>query len=190
MNGRRPPAKFVGALAAIIAAVEGAFLLARKTVQAAPPTVVSLAKEVIDLLIAMAHGIGAIIEKLDEVIDAIKGIPGGGVGAGFPPNADSFIAQFVPCPFPQPQSYRLPPLDIPTGMTLQLYARNPLGANAGIVWVSPTEPGAGQPTQAWPLLPGLTLGLTVKNANSIYISATVANEGVYIAVEQNRIGGG
>lgn len=182
---RRPPAKFVGALAAIIAAVEGAILLGRKTAQAAPTAVVGLTKEVIDLLIAMAGGIGSIIEKLDEVIAAIKALTLGG-GLGYPLNADTFVAQFVPCPFPQPQTYHLPPLDIPTGMTLQLLARNPLGVNVGIIWVSPTEPGAGQPTQSWPLIPGATLGLTVKNAGSVYISATVAGEGIYIAVEQNK----
>ena len=185
MSGERKPAKFIGALASIIAAVEGAIILTRKVAQAAPITVVSLAKEVMDLLVAMAQGIGSIIEKLDEIIDAIKSIPGG-AGAGYPPNADTFVAQFVACPFPLPQTYHLPPLAIPTGMTLQILARNPLGVNVGIIWVSPTEPGAAQPTQSWPLIPGATLGLTVKNANSVYISATIANEGVFITVEQNK----
>jgi len=185
---QRKPARFVGALAAIIAAVEGAILLGQKTVQAAPATVVSLAQDAMDLLIAMAQGIGSIIEKLDEIVTAIKSIPGGegAPGAGYPPNADTFVAQFIPCPFVQPQAYHLPPLDIPTGMTLQLLARNPIGVNVGIIWVSPTEPGAGQPTQSWPLTPGATLGLTLKNAGSVYISATIANEGVYISVEQNK----
>lgn len=193
---QRKPAKFIGALAAIIAAVEGAFLLMRKTVQAAPPTIVGLTKEVMDLLSAMAQGIGAIIEKLDlldviiqkldEVIAAIKNIAPGGAGAGFPPNTDTFAAQFVACPFPQPQSYPLSNIEIPDGFEIELLARNPNGVNTGIVYVSPTQPGASGNSQAWPLLPNATLRYAVKNANSIFIGATVGGEGVYFTVEQRR----
>ena len=184
VNRDRParPRFFIGAAAAIVAAVEGAFLLARKA-QAAVATVVGLSKEVMDLLSAIAQGVGSTLEKLDDILDAL---PGGPEAAVYPPNADTFVTQFVACPFPQPKAYRLPAFDIPTDMTLQLLARNPIGVNVGIIWVSPTEPGAGQPTQSWPLISNATLGLRVKNASSVYISATVANEGVFISVEQNK----
>ena len=193
---QRKPAKFIGALAAIVAAIEGAVLLTRKTAQAAPITVVSLAKEAMDLLIAMAQGIGAIVEKLDlldviigkldEAITAIKGIAPGGGGAGFPLNTETFVAQFLGCAVAQPQSYPLPNLDIPDGFEIELLARNPNGANTGIIYVSSTQPGAGGNTQAWPLLPNATIRYGVKNANCIFIGATVARDGVYFTVEQRR----
>lgn len=184
MVSQRKPAKFVGALAAIVAAIEGAILLTRKTVQAAPITVVSLAKEVMDLLAAMAQGIGSILEKLDEIVVALQSIaPGGG---GYPENADGITATFVGCPFPQPQSFQLPSIVVPKGMELELLARNPAGVNVGIIWVSGTSVGAGGAVQARPLIPGATVSYKVKNANSLYIGATIANEGVYISVEQNK----
>lgn len=183
MADQRKPARFIGALAAIVAAVEGAILLSRKTAQAAPITVVSLAKEVMDLLVAIALGVGGILEKLQEILDAIKGTaPGAG---GYPDNANGITSTFVPCPFPQPQSFPLPSIAIPKGMHLDILARNPTGINAGIIWVSGTSMGAGGQMQARPLLPNATIAYKVKNANSIYIGATIANEGVYITVEQD-----
>jgi len=193
---QRKPAKFIGALAAIVAAIEGALLLTRKTAEAAPITVVSLAKEAMDLLIAMAEGVGAILEKLDlldviidkldDIITAIKGIPGGGGGPGFPLNTETFGAQYINCPVAQPQSYPLPNIDIPDGFEIELLARNPAGANTGIIYVSPTQPGASGNIQAWPLLPNATIRLGVKNASSIFIGSTVPGEGIYFAVEQRR----
>ena len=193
VNKNRParPRFFITALAAIAVAVEGAILLSRK-IPSAVSTVVGLSKEVMDLLSSIAQGTGAIIEKLDDIIDAIYAIEPGAPGTpsadGYPENADGITATFVACPFVQPQSFRLPSIVIPKGMQLDILARNPVGVNTGIIWVSGTEVGARGNTQARPLIPNATIGYRVKNANSIWIGATVASEGVYVSVEQS--GGG
>jgi len=186
VNKNRParPRFFITALAAIAAAVEGALLLSRKA-QAVVVTIVGLSKEVMDLLSGIAQGTGSIIEKLGDILDAIYDIePGAPNSGGYPDNADGITATFVACPFAQPQSVRLPSIVIPKGMQLDILARNPVGVNVGIIWVSGTEVGARGNTQARPLIPGATLGYKVKNANSIWIGSTVAGEGVYVTVEQ------
>jgi len=188
MDNRNRPARprfFITAIAAIAAAIEGALLLSRKT-QATVSTVVGLSKEVMDLLIAIAQGTGSIIEKLDDILDAIQDIEPGAPGSGgYPDNADGITSAFVACPFIQPQSFRLPTIVVPKGMQLDILARNPAGVNTGIIWISGTEVGARGNTQARPLIPGATLGYKVKNANSIWIGSTVAGEGVYVTVEQS-----
>jgi hypothetical protein len=193
MAGEGKPAKagfIVGALALIGGAVGAWWASGRAAAQEAASSIVGLSKEAMDLLAAIASGVGAIIDKLDEILAAIRGIaPGGAGGAGYPPNTDSWTVQFVPCPVGQPQAYRLSNIEIPDGFSLNLVGRNPTGANAGVVWVSPTQEGAmgnAGNTQAWPVAPNGTLQLFVKNANSVYIGAAVAGEGVYLTVEQRR----
>ena len=185
VNRNRParPRFFIAAVAAIVAAVEGALLLSRKA-QAAVETVVGLSEEAMNLLSGIAQGVGSTLEKLDDIIDAIQNIVLG--AGGYPDNADGITATFVACPFPQPQSFQLPSIAIPKGMSLDILARNPTGVNAGIIWVSGTEVGARGNNQARPLIAGATIGYQVKNANSIWIGATVAGDGVYISVEQNK----
>lgn len=175
----RKPVMFVGALAAIAVAIEGAILLARKTGQA----VLSLPKEIVDLISAIAQGVGSIIEKLDAILDAIRNMVTGG-GAGFPPNADGITAVFVSCPFAQPQSFQLPNIQVPQDCNLLILARNPAGVNAGIIYVAPNQVAAGANMQSYPLIANATVAYRVKNANSIWIGATVANDGVYLTVEQ------
>lgn len=191
VNRNRParPRFFITAIAAIAAAVEGALLLSKKAQAAgeAVVTIVGLSEEVMDLLSGIAQGVGSTLEKLDDIIDAIHNIVSGAPGTGgYPDNADGITATFVACPFPQPQSFRLPSIVIPKGMQLDILARNPLGVNAGIIWVSGTEVGAHGQQQARPLIAGATVSYRVKNADSIWIGATIAGEGVYISVEQNR----
>ena len=185
MNGDRArPRFFIGALAAIVAAVEGAFLLTRKQAKAAIITMVELPAEFIALVSSIASGVGSILEKLDELIEAVKNITGG-AGGGYPENANSITSTFVSCPFAQPQTFPLPSIIIPKGMHLDILARNPAGVNTGIIWISGTQTGAGGNMQARPLIPNATVGYAVKNANVIWIGATVAGEGVYITVEQD-----
>lgn len=178
-NGR--PVRFAGAIAAIIVAIEGAILLARKAGQA----IVNLPKEVVDLISAIAQGVGATLEKLDSITDAIKNISIQ-VSTGFPPNADGITSVFVPCTLAQPNTYQLPSIPVPQDCMVVLLGRNPAGANTGIIYVSGTQVGAGTNTSAYPLIPNATVGYKVKNANSIWIGSTVAGEGVYITVEQMK----
>lgn len=187
MQNPQKPARFVGALAAIIAAIEGAILLTKRTAQAAVGPVISLPKEVMDLLSAMAQGIGAILERLDEIIEGIRAIPGGGVSGGYPDNSNAITATFVSCPQAQLVAYQLPSIVIPKGRSLDILARNPGGANTGLIWVSGTQTGAQGTQQSRPLLPGATISYRVKNANCIWISAAVAGEGVYLTVEQDGL---
>jgi hypothetical protein len=175
-NGK--PVKFVGALAAIAVAIEGAVLLGRKAGQA----VLNLPQEVISLISAIAEGVGSTLEKLDAILNAIKSISSGGVG--FPPNGDSILTTYVSCPFAQPQVFQLPSIVVPQNCMLSILARNPAGANAGVIWVSGSQVGAATNTQATPLVPNASLNLKPKNANVIWIGATVANDGVYLTVEQ------
>jgi len=192
MDNRNRPARprfFIGAAAAIVAAVEGALLLGRK-VEAATGPVVHLTQEVMALLSSIAQGVGAILEKLEDIIDAIQGIPGGGGGgaAVHPPNATTIDAQLVSCAFAQPKTFRLPSIDIPDGMELQIKgAPN----NRGIVYVARSETKAASIFTSWPLLPNEAIGYKVKNAQEIWIGAQLApptvpaQEGVYITVEQD-----
>lgn len=186
MNGDKTAR--AGLFISVLDAIGIAVLAARKVAAAAPGAVVQLSKEVMELLISMAEGVGAILSKMDEVIDAIKAIPsggGGGGGGGYPPNADSIASQYVNCPQVLPNASQLPDIPIPTGMQITLLARNGAGAalNAGIIWVSNSQASAGQPFQSYPLTPGATISYAVKNAKSIWIGATIANEGVFITVE-------
>ena len=187
MENRNRPARprfFIGAAAAIIAAVEGALLLSRKALAA---NVVGLSKEVMDLLTAIAQGIGSTLEKLEDILGAIESIPGGIGGQGYPPNTNNMEALFVGCPWAQPKSYRLPSLAVPDGMQLQIKGAP---TNWGVVYVARSEVKAGQPTLAWPLLPNEAIGYAVKNADALWIGAVLAppiiaaQDGVFITVEQ------
>jgi len=184
-NQNRParPRFFIGAAAAIVAAVEGALLLSRKALAA---NVVGLTQEVMDLLIGIAQGVGSTLEKLEDILTAIEGIPGGGA-AVHPPNATSMDAMFVGCAFAQPKAIRLPSIQVPNGFELQIKgAPN----NWGLVYVARSEPKAGSPLNSWPLLPNEAIGYKVKNAQEIWVAAQLAppavpvQEGVYITVEQ------
>jgi hypothetical protein len=175
------------ALAAIFSAV-AAF---KNSAKAAGNAVVSLPEEVLNLWAAIADGIAAILIKLDDIITAIKSIQitGGNGGititGGYPDNNNGITATFVQCPQAQPLSYQLPPIAIPKGRSLDILARNPAGANVGVIWISFSQVGAQGNLQARPLIGNATISYNVKNANAIWIGATVPGEGVYLTVEQD-----
>lgn len=182
------PRRFIGALAAIVAAIEGAILLSRKAEASnedtpssnnqAPPgqKVVQIPQALMDLVIAIAHGIGGIIEAVERLV----------VGEGtFPNNSASFTAIFVPCANAQPDTVRLPDIAVPRGMRVDILARNPGGVNAGVIYLSPTANGAAGNQLSRPLVAGATIQFRVKNVGAIHMGATVAGDGVFITVEAN-----
>jgi hypothetical protein len=178
-NGKTERAAlFTSSVAAIAATVAAVRSRAAKTDSQA----LQLPQSVIDLLSAIAQGVGASLETMDSMLDAIKNISI--TGGGSPPNADGITSLFVACPFVQPQCFQLPAVRVPQDCWLVLLARNPAGANAGIVYVAGSYSGASTTTQAYPLIPNATIAYKVKSADSIWIGATVAGEGVYITVEQ------
>lgn len=168
-----------------LTAIGVAVMAIRSGVKGAAGGVVTLSKEVMDLLAAMAQGIAATLVKLDAILDAIKA-GGGAGGSGFPPNADGIMAQYVNCPQVQPNAYQLPDIPIPHSMALVIEARNPGGVNTGLVFLAGNQPNAGGNNQSAPLIPGATKSYRVKNAKSIWVGAAVGGEGVYITVEQNN----
>jgi len=173
----------VAAVGSTISAIAAAILLARKPVSAAasefPP-------EVLEILSAIAQGEATTIEQMQQIINflAQQGGGGGELGLGYPPNATGISAFFVNCPLAQPNAYNLPSLEIPRGMRVTLLARNPVGVNAGIIYVAKSQVDAGGNTQSYPLPANATISYTITNSNLIWIGATVAGEGVYVTVEQ------
>ncbi len=83
------------------------------------------------------------------------------------------------------RSFHAPDMPVPDGFFLQMIAwpGNPV---ASLVYVSFSDPAARDIGQVWPLLPGATLGLRLKNANVLYFAATVAGCRVNLTAEKRR----
>lgn len=168
---------FLGAGVAIAAAIS----MVRKAPAAVASTIVGLSQNVMDLLAAMAQGVGSIDGKLDEILSKMGS--GGSSGNSYPPNADTIHVIFVNCPNVQPQSYPLPDLQVADGLTVLIEAPT---TNARAVYIGGTQPEAGQTLSAKPLIPGQNIAIPVKNTKTLWVGALSAGDGVYVTAPQRQ----
>lgn len=82
-------------------------------------------------------------------------------------------------------AYVLPDREVPYKMSLVVKA---LPTNAGVIYVAPARADAANINSSYSLIANEAVELEIQNAKHVYISATVAGEGVTCIVEQR--GGG
>jgi hypothetical protein len=163
-------------LAAIAAAA--AWINSRK---AAPPGgEIILPAEFIQLIVAIAASSDSIDNNLLKVINELTHLA---INVqGFPPNA-SGIRSFAKLCAVANQAYQGDDMTVPEGMSL-LIKSYPTNAAASIIRVASSPADATNPNSSWPLLPNEAVGYQVKNANQIYVSATIANSIVIFSAER------
>jgi len=79
------------------------------------------------------------------------------------------------------QGYSLPGYDVPWDKQVVIKA---LPTNAGVIRVGNTRAAAVNPSTGYPLIANEGIGYKIKNTGHIWISATVAAEGIHWTVEQ------
>lgn len=104
------------------------------------------------------------------------------------PNAAFIHAIRIPVPVfnavaPAPRWVRLPDLEVPDGMYLLVKAWS-VNPPLSLVYVAETPANAVNVDLAWPLMPNEVVRWKVKNAEALYVSATVAACWVTISAEQ------
>jgi len=163
--------------AAIAAAL--AWLAGRKA-EAAPPGEITIPPELMELLVSIAQSTDRIDQNILDIINAIASLAIS--TQGWVPNADSMTALRVACPAAN-TPYQLPDIAVPDDMELVLLGW-PL--NPGWIQVGASPAECTNINQSYPLLPGATVGYRVKNAKSLFVSATAGGCFVVATVEQRR----
>jgi len=174
----------LGGAALVTAAIA---LVKNQAARAAPKNgeVFSLDQATMDLLVAMAQTSA----DLEELVNQIRSSLGVGEGVtlqvqGYPPNADGIISGRVLIAAVN-APYQLPDIVIPDDMHIQIKG---WPTNAGIIYVAGLRTSATNINQVWPLLANEAVGYREKNANSIFVSGTVAGDWAVYTVEQRRLG--
>lgn len=163
-------------VAAIAAAL--AWINSRK---AAPPGgELTLPPEFVQLITAIAATTDSIDYNLLKVIDELTHLA---INVqGFPPNAHGTRSFSKVCIVAN-QSYQGDDMAVPEGMSL-LIKSYPTNAAASIIRVASSPSDATNPNSSWPLLPNEAVAYQVKNANLIYVSASIAGSIVIFSVER------
>jgi hypothetical protein len=162
-------------------AIIAAAIAASKKAGAAPPGgQITLPPEFVQLIAAIAASSDDIDSNLLKAIDEISKIA---INVqGFPPNALG-IRSFSKLCVVANQAYQGDDMVVPEGMSL-LIKSYPTNAAASIIRVASSPADATNLNSSWPLLPNEAVGYQVKNANQIYISATIANSIVIFSAER------
>jgi len=77
--------------------------------------------------------------------------------------------------------YQLPPIPIPKNKQLVVKA---LPSNVGWLFLAVQQAQAQSAVVAYPMLPNEAIGLSIKNANSVWVAAQIINDGAALIVEQ------
>jgi hypothetical protein len=164
------------------AAITASALLGRAKAAGAAPG--EFPPEVLQLLSAMAAGMETEIAQLADILAEIRGMSQGG-GQGIVPNADYAISgswDFLAAN----EYFQLPDIYIPDDLeiTVKAYPTNPVGS---LLRVAKSAGECVDRYASYPLMPNESRGYRVKNANALYVSATVAPGcSVTWTVEQRR----
>lgn len=140
--------------------------------------------EVLQLLGAMASGMEIEIAQLADILAEIKGLGPEG-GQGYPPNADYVISgnwDFLVAN----TAFQLPDIVIPDDfeITVKAYPTNPVGS---LLRVAKSAGECVDRYASYPLMPNESRGYRVKNADALFLSASVAPGcSVTWTVEQRR----
>ncbi len=95
-------------------------------------------------------------------------------------NPESFVTGPLICAVAA-QGYNIPPKVIPWDKELVVKA---LSTNAGLIYLANNQVDAALVATAYPMLPNEAIGLSIENADEVWISAQFAGEGVSFIVEQ------
>lgn len=157
------------AIAAVIA------MLRSGKAEAAPG---EIPEELWNLIIAIAASADAIDKDLDEVIEALSK----GAGQGWPPNTNAITAIRVPLGAAN-VGVQMPFMLVPDGMTLFIKA---WALNPGWLQVGGSRAESQNINSSFPLLPSETVWYHVQNADSVWVSPTVAGCFVVLTVEHRK----
>lgn len=165
------------------AAAVGALLLWSRTAKASPTGDIVIPPEIAEVLAAMAADISDIdVNLLPQILEALRNHPSG--GQGYAPNLDyPYTGRYTLAAALTAQ--RLPFVPISDDFSIVLKGWNGNGANT-YIWVARSAADAVNQNAAWPLAAGESIAYRVRNAEEIYVSASVANIAVYWTVEQRR----
>lgn len=148
--------------------------------------------------------LGQTLSFLDEYLKILIGVEnkilvaiqqlsvGGGGGDGtvevvvIPPDVNQLnrptqiASGEVLCPVAN-TGYKLPGYDIPWGCEVVVKA---LSTNLGMIRVANSRASAENPVIGYPLIANEAIGYKIKSSGKIWISSTIANEGVHWTMEQ------
>lgn len=177
-NSAAKAAAGMSTVAAIAAAL--AYINSRKAAPAPPGGELTLPPEFIQLITAIAATSDSIDANLLKVIEELAKLD---INVqGFPANTQGTRSFSELCAVAN-QGYQGDDMAVPEGMSL-LIKSYPTNAAASIVRVASSVSDATNPNSSWPLLPNEAVGYQVKNANQIYVSASIANSIVIFSVER------
>jgi len=178
-NSSAKTALGISTVAAIGAAL--AWVNSRKPAPPAPPGgELTLPPEFVQLIAAIAATSDSIDENLLRVIDEITKIA---INVqGFPANMPG-IRSFAKLCAVANQAYQGDDMVVPEGMSL-LIKSYPTNGAASIVRVASSQADSTNLNSSWPLVPNEAVGYQVKNANQIYVSASIAGSIVIFSAER------
>ena len=163
-----------------VAIIGLALAASKKPAAAAPGGQLTLPPEFVQLIAAILATSDSIDDNLLTAIDEIAKIA---INVqGFPPNALG-IRTFAKLCAVANQAYQGDDMAIPEGMDLIIksYPTNPVGS---LVRVASSQSDATNINSSWPLVPNEGVAYQVKNANEIYVSASVAGCLVIFSAER------
>ena len=171
------------ALAGACIAGLAALLLSRGASAAEPgaPAPEGMDEETWRLVQAIGEGIVEESQKLDAMVNAINNLTismGGQVSVA---NSRTTTQGQVTCPVIG-RGVQLPSRVIPWNRQVVIKA---LPTNVGVISVSETQQSVGSAWSRWPLIANEGIGYFIAKLDAIWISATVAGEGIAFTVEQD-----
>lgn len=139
--------------------------------------------ELMALLAAMAQVQVEIETDIESLLAAVQELSFN--AQGYPPNADYPMGGRIDLNVAL-TPYRLPPIIIPDGFTflVKSWPNNPVPP--ALVYVSKSSGEAPNPYSTWPIVPNEVIGYNIKNAQEIWVAATVVPAAVVWTVEQRR----
>jgi hypothetical protein len=181
MSEERSPAKMAAGMSTVAAiAAALAWINSRKKVTAPPGEELTLPPEFVQLIAAIAASSDSIGNNLLKVIEELTNLS---INVqGFPANTQGIRTFTKLCAIAN-QSYQGDDMVVPEGMSL-LIKSYPTNAGASIIRVASSISDATNLNSSWPLLPNEAVGYQVKNANQIYVSASIAGSIVIFSAER------
>jgi hypothetical protein len=163
-----------------VAIITAAIAASRKTAAAPPGGQIILPPEFVQLVAAILASSDSIDSNLLKIINELANLA---INIqGFPPNAPGTRSFSKLCAVAN-QSYQGDDMEVPEGMSL-LIKSYPTNAGASIIRVASSITDATNPNSSWPLLPNEAVAYQVKNANQIYVSASIAGSLVIFSAER------
>lgn len=168
--------------AAVLGAGAGAALtyLLTKAPKVGAETLPGVNGDNLQALIGILQGIVEQNEKLDGMLAAINNLTVALGGQVSLENPEKIVAGQVLCPTVG-QAEQLPPYAVPWDKELVIKA---LPTNVGTILVGPTQVAAQNAVSSYPLIANEAIAYKVLNADKIWVSPTVAGEGIAFTVEQ------